>query len=203
MSQDRQQSYAPVCNLVWLLLRCTLGASNYVTFCHLCLATPHRTTQTYCGTSKHCCHPCSIKQDMSACQPSVMLLAHPGRCRQGESSGEDPQEGPGRLSLIDPTMTAKLAHLYSLNRVCLPHKIEACPTIKSAYTLQRCRAKRLLLPVHLFCLRYGRACKAVSRWRKSNSEQPPALQKSHHPTCQDTEAEAEPRRRQKQKQMHI
>ncbi len=29
--------------------------------------------------------------------------------------------GSGRLPLIDPSMTAKLAHLYALNMVCLEH----------------------------------------------------------------------------------
>ncbi len=40
-------------------------------------------------------------------------------CRQGSSSEQEAEVGPGRVSLLDPSMTAKLAHLYSLNRVCL------------------------------------------------------------------------------------
>ena len=37
----------------------------------------------------------------------------------GGHSDEGTQVGSGRLPLIDPSMTAKLAHLYALNMVCL------------------------------------------------------------------------------------
>lgn len=46
-----------VCNLMLPLFRYSLGASNHSTSCDFCLPTqlsaPHRTTQAYCGTSKH------------------------------------------------------------------------------------------------------------------------------------------------------